>query len=106
MSTENRPPVNRRKHARQRPVNPKLLVEIHYGITIKATVIDESIAGGLGLLFETNPDLTVGSIITVWFRQRPTRGEVKYVLEQSGCYRVGDQWCGEKRRKPRPFGSK
>ena len=100
------PPVEERKRPRKQPVTPRLLVKVGNGVPVSTVVVDESVDGGACLLFESEPDLSVGSMVTIWFRQAPTKAIVKSVVEQSGSYRVGVQWCGEGYQKAaRPFGS-
>ena len=85
--------------------NPVADLSLGEGTCVRVAVVDETIPGGAGLLFEEDPHLVVNTMVTVWFRQKPTRAQVKYVLKQEELYRVGVQWCGEKRNKPRPYGS-
>lgn len=106
MTAKKQPRRERRKRTRSVSRGDKLLVEISKGTMIAAIATDESPSGGASILFQTEPSLTVGTIITVWFRRTPTNAEVRYVLKQSDYYRVGVRWfdTGE-RRKARPYGS-
>jgi hypothetical protein len=95
--------MNQRNHERQAPTRSTVLVETCEGAVVRATVADESLSGGVGLVFESDPKLAVDSIITVWFRFAPRSAMVKNVTMSSGAHRVGLQWLEE--RSARPFGT-
>ena len=105
-TSDDRPRRNRRKHARRRPASSTLMVETHKGVVTTSLVADESMSGGATLYFDDDPELSVESIITVWFRQSPTKARVAHVSESQDGFRVGVQWCGEGfRRIIRPYGA-
>ncbi len=97
--------MNMRRHVRTGPPNPTTLVELRKDVVIGAKVADETPPDGLGLVFEADPELTVDSIVKVWFRGEPILAKVKYVTPLADAYRVGVQWCDEKESRPRPFGT-
>ena len=69
-----------RRQIRSVPTRSEVMVESRRGTVEKAVVTDESVDGGIGLLFTSDPRLAVDDMITVWYRSAPTKAVVPELI--------------------------
>ena len=88
-----RPTAERRAHPRlEPPVDVYVDVDLHCGSKVQARIRAISPFGGAGLIFDEDPRLEVGNMVSVSHGLLHNAGEVRHVGEEYGKHLVGVRW--------------